>query len=228
MKKLVEYYRKFKEMRKDPRKKAITTLIMYFIFFAIMFSILGIVNLFEKNEKPSKTLDNVIFKLKNIDKYSYTYEVNFNEESLFVEGKRYLNQESLQLNDEKYYITGSNLFKVEENTLVNIEETPFIINILNFRPDKIYDYINDSNKLSSGQYSLSLNKFLNISNDDVLISDKSITIKIEEKLNEEIKIAINLSDYANYIDEEITNYELVINLMNINKIKEFDINGKDI
>lgn len=230
MDRLVSYYRKFKEMRKDPRKKAITTLILYFIFFAVMFSILGIVTLIEEKDSNKKSTDNFLEPLKFISNYSYNYEITINDEKFIAEGKRYYNQEYIELNDEKYFIIGSNFFKLVDGNLETVDENPFVVDILKFRPDKIYEYINNSNEFissnDSGQYALDLKKFLSLNNEFLTYDSKVINISAE-KTNDGIRVWINLNSYITLIDSEVLNYEVVVYFKEFNQVKEFDINGNE-
>lgn len=228
MSKLTNYYKQFKEMRKEPRKKALTTLIMYLVFFTIMFSLLGIINLFSEPAKPEIIRNNPIEQLKNLNNYSYVYEIQINEETNLITGKRFLNQEAFQYNEDNYYITASTVFKVDDSELE--EKNPFVIDIFQFSPNKIYDYIKEAgnSNQNENEYTIPLSNFFEEKNPSELVQNQYIKIKLIETTEDDFKLILDLSNYANYINNEIINYQLDITYYDINQTNEFDLLGNDI
>ena len=195
--KIKELYNKYKEAKKDPRKKAGMKLLGYFIFFFIIALIANIASNIEQANTYNKTtttttttkvIDSYVEKQKDllIDKYKINYEIKFNNEVYSING----NIENNILNG---YLENNNTIKkitIKNNMMYEIKDNEEIIfevdfNINNLNLDDIINtikqtsaFIKEKDNIKTYLYELDSKKiYINCNNEYIE------NIKIEEISN---------------------------------------------
>ena len=195
--KIKELYNKYKEAKKDPRKKAGMKLLGYFIFFFIIALIANIASNIEQTNTYNKTtttttttkvIDSYVEKQKDllIDKYKINYEIKFNNEVYSING----NIENNILNG---YLENNNTIKkitIKNNMIYEIKDNEEIIfevdfNINNLNLDDIINtikqtsaFIKEKDNIKTYLYELDSKKiYINCNNEYIE------NIKIEEISN---------------------------------------------
>ena len=198
MNKLKEILDFIKEKLENKKTRAITILILYFIFFVILGAMININknNSYEEDEKINIDYNN----LKN--DYSYIYEVDINDNNYLVEGS-YINNENTntikKLVDEEYII-------IDNYELIN-KELLYIETILKVIENKDYEYetiFRNGNRLE--HYKVLIKEFDNTYINDTDYIDIDITM-LDEFITE---IKFDASKLDNFINEDIktSNYIL--------------------
>jgi len=205
----MNFIKKVRENLKDPKKKALTQLALYAIFFVFVFILIGMGNNSNiSNYVPEETN-------KEVTNYEYIYKVNNNEIINQITG-------TLNNNEDIFNYNGLNYVKKEGVTYLN--NTPVT---LDFDVDR-YKYKNielliqnadskttytDSSKvvynMNIVEYFTLLNETNNCSIIDCTIINVPITVEEENHINH---VLIDLSNYYGH------KYIVEINYNNINKI----------
>ena len=201
--------KKIREWLKDPKKKALTQLGLYAVFFVFVFILIGMGD-------NSNTPDYVPEETnKEVTNYEYIYKINNNEVINQITG-------TLNNNGDTFNYNGLNYVKKEG--VVYLNNTPVT---LDFDVDR-YKYKNiellienanskttytDSSKvvynMNIVEYFTLLNEVNNCSVLDCTIINVPITIENDNYINH---VLIDLSNYYGY------KYIVEINYNNINKI----------
>ena len=211
-----EYYNKFKEFRKDPKKRSISLIILYGIFF--LFVIIYIrgnnsVNNIEQKEEVNNT--------ENVTNYEYSYEINVDDDIINVDGIFLDNKELFEIDNIKYFIQDNKIFLNNQN-----EEVSLNYPLIHLNYNSLKKFINSFVYESKTEYKDSNTKYeYNINNNEVakfFEEDNNndgltnIIVYESEFIN---KIEINLSNYYNK-----NKYIITVNYNNINNISNIQIN----
>ena len=215
-----EYWKKFKEFRKDPKKKSISLLIIYGIFFIFVFIYIKsgnkvtqpVNNNINQNINESTKKDNVVTS------YEYNYNIIINENVIELSGVYYNGQNEFKINENypivdniikinDYQIKIDNINKLEYNNLKSFLEK------YNLKSRKI-EYNDNTIKY---EYMIPNNEFSILLNEENNTDGKVIIEVIENKYIE--KVNMNLKEYYN-----IDNYNINIEYNNINNIKKIEDN----
>lgn len=208
----MNYFNKTKEFLKDPKKKSLTLLGIYAIFFIFVFAVTSSGTSSTPNYSPES-------KEKNIDttsSYEYIYKINNNE---------VINEINGTYNNEEDTFNYNGLNYIKKDGIIYLNNTP--VDNLDFDIDR-YKYNNmelliensdskttykDSNKIvytmNVNEYFTLLNESNNCSNIDCTIIEIPITVESDDYINH---VIIDLSNYYGY------KYIIEINYNNINKI----------
>ena len=205
----MEFIRKVKEWLKDPKKKALTQLGLYALFFVFVFILISMGD-------SSSTSDYIPENTnKEVTNYEYIYKINSNEIINQITG-------TLNNNEDAFNYNGLNYVKKEG--VIYLNNTPVT---LDFDIDR-YKYKNiellignadskttytDSKKvvynMNIVEYFTLLNEVNNCNIIDCTIINVSITVEKEDYINH---VIIDLSNYYGF------KYIVEINYNNINKI----------
>ena len=202
-----EYLNKFNKFRKDPKKKSISLLIIYGIFFIFVF-------VYISGTKPINNPNEINNIITSVSNYEYEIEFNINNEIININGT-YLNNENKINIDNKYNIV-DNVINYN-NIIIN---TDLIINKFNY--NSLDNFLKNYEYDSKTEYKDGNTKYeYNISNKDIAnylkedIKEGNTTIQVYKKdyINE---ISIDLSNYYN------SSYMIKIKYNNINNIKSIN------
>lgn len=207
----MEFFGKIKEGLKDPKKKALTQLALYGVFFVFVFIVLS-----GNSSTPINSYEDLEdTNTKEIGNYEYVYKINNNEIINEITG-------TLNNNEDSFNYNGLNYIKKEGIVYLNNTQTSIDFDIDKYKYDKIELLIEnsdskttytDSNKvvynMSVSEYFTLLNEVNNCNNMDCTIINVPITIEQDTYIN---NVLIDLSNYYGY------KYNVEINYNNINKI----------
>ena len=205
----MEFIRKVREWLKDPKKKALTQLGLYALFFGFVFVLIG---MGDNSSTPDYIPEDTN---KEVTNYEYTYKINNNEVINEIVG-------TLNNSEDIFNYNGFNYVKKEG--IVYLNNTPVTID---FEVDR-YKYKNiellienadskttytDSKKIVYNmnvvEYFTLLNEVNNCSMIDCTIISVPITVEKDDYINH---VLIDLSNYYGH------KYIVEINYNNINKI----------
>lgn len=205
----MNFLSKIKDNLKDPKKKAITKLSIYVIFFVIVFILIGLGG---NSEAPSYIPEE---NTSAISSYEYIYKINNNEVINEITG-------TLNNNIDVFNYNGLNYIKKEGNIYLNNNVVNIDFDIDKYKYDKIQVLIEnsdskttytDSNKIV---YNMNVNEYFTLLNElndcsviDCTIINVPITIESDDYIS---YVLIDLSNYYGY------KYTIEINYKNINKI----------
>lgn len=194
----MEYIKKIREFLKDPKKKALTQLGIYFVFFIFVFILLNggndnvVTPPVEETKNPLE-----IYNDMNGYIYKVTY-TNINKVDV-IEGTYYNKASLFTYNNLKYYY-GDSLYVIDNDTyyLSNIE-----YNISKIFNNNLYNIIKDLEEESKTTYKdgtvitnyiIDSNKIYNYLFDTESIYTNTATISIKENQNEIHNIVIDLTN----------------------------------
>ncbi len=214
--KIKVYFRKFKQLWNDKRYRSIMILLLYFIFFAVIFS------MFDLNKSVSRTPYNEFIKFENYDVYEFSTNISINSFIYSINGKRYKDKYSFDYNGEHFVGSYEDIF------LSNWDKN--IINTFRFTPDLINNLMANSILISEKkiiaddsvikEYALDIDKFLQVLDYNLLdynLLDR-LTITISEIDKQIVRVELNLSNFYKYLEEDYLEYIIVINYSNINNV----------
>lgn len=216
--KIRKIYNKFKELWSNKRYRSIIKLLFYFIFFVILFLILG--------STPDET-DYYQKKVKFADYVSYNFilNINVNDNIYSINGSRYYDMYQFSYGGENFKISFSDIIKS------NLDKN--IINSFNYDPNLISNIIKNSNLISEKkiisnneivkEYSITLTKYLNILDFNLTNYDDNDLILLNVTESDELvtKIELDLTNFYKNIEEHYFKYEISISYDKINSVSEF-------
>lgn len=208
------YVKKFKQLWKNKRYRSLFILLIYFIFFMILFSILDFSsdNINLNNEKA--------FSFKDYEVYDFNIQLDINTVVYNFNGKR---------NQDQYEFTYDNQsFNMNYNELKQSNLDINIINSFEFTPMLINNMLENSLFLSEKkivatneivkEYSLDLSKYLQILdyNLDIYNHDDTIIITMTNLNNQVTSITLDLTSFYKNLEEAYQEYKITINYSNLN------------
>jgi len=209
----MNFFKRIRENMKDPKKKSLTMLGIYFIFFIFVFIIIGT----NETSNTSSNYKDYIEEEKEISGYGYIYKINDNGNIIEVTGTLSKNENTYNYNGNTYvkkdgsvYLNGEvtqEIFNTEKYSYSNIEK---IIETSEFIEKTIYQ--DNSEKVI---YNLTMDKYFSLIPDtntcdinDCTLIKCSIMVESNKNIN---KVSIDLSSYYNY------NHTIEINYLNITR-----------
>ena len=133
--KVKELYNKYKEAKKDPRKRAGMKLLGYFIFFFIILLIAGISNNIKETNLNNVNKTTTTTTTKVVDKY-------VEKQNKLLINKYNVNY-SIKYNDIEYKISGT----IENNIVNGYLEEKSGIKKITIKENELYEISNDSETL---------------------------------------------------------------------------------
>lgn len=222
----MNYFNKVKEYLKDPKKKSLTLLGIYVVFFIFVFAITSgssepesISNYVEQKEEVS-FLDNY----KNMKSYEYKFEFIEDNATKHIQGSYYSNTTLFNYNGLRYFYENDLLYAIDNDSyyLSNIE-----YNITKLFNNNFYTILEQSKEDSKTTFNDNTSKIIytidsNIFNKYFLETEtnfKSLTnIEITIKDNYIINISINLTNLNLNLNQ------IKIEYSNLNNIKSLEFN----
>ena len=215
----MKFLRSIKEGLKDPKKKSLTLLGIYAIFFIFVFIFLSSA---PTNPSPKLPVDDNKEVDKNdtgkVESYEYSYKVGNN---IIVNGVHKLNEDMFTYNNLKYYKKDNVIYlndSVVEDFDFSLDEFSYesireILKECEFQEETIYK---DGNKkttynISTQKYFTFLNEFNACDTVDCSTTFVNITVNTKDYIN---SVVIDLTKYYGY------DYLIEINYSNINNIED--------
>ena len=191
-----EKYHKMKEFLANPKKKSLTLIIIYTIFFGFVFLYIN----------SSKPVDNIIIQNNNNDISSYEYVYEFND--IKITGTYYNKKLVFNLDNTKYDIDES----------VDMKELNIDYPITELSYNNIDKFLDSINYESKTEYKDGNNKYEYILNNQEFNDYFKLDIK-----DELITIIVYKKDYINEIEVN-SSYKIHVNYNNINNITNIETN----
>lgn len=191
-----EKYHKIKEFLANPKKKSLTLIIIYAIFFCFVF-------LYINSSKPVDS--NIIVNNKNdISSYEYIYEFNDTK----ITGTYYNKKLVFNLDNTKYDI----------NEDVNIKELNIDYPIIELSYNNIKNFLDSITYASKTEYKDGNTKY------EYILNNKEFNDYFKLNIEDEIvTIIVYEKDYINEIEIN-SSYKIHVNYNNINNITNIETN----
>ena len=128
-----EYWKKFREMRKDPKKRSIYLLIVYGIFFLFIFIYVKVgqsqitpVNEENDNQENTTIVDD---NKDNITGYEYKVTLNIENNVITIDGLFYDGDQIFTIDKTKYYQKDDKIYLYDDKSIVDKVEYPLNMNL---------------------------------------------------------------------------------------------------
>ena len=191
-----EKYHKIKEFLANPKKKSLTLIIIYAIFFGFVFLYIN----------SSKPVDNIIIQNNNNDISSYEYIYEFN--GVKITGTYYNKKLVFNLDNTKYDIDES----------VDMKELNINYPITELSYNNIDKFLDSINYESKTEYKDGNNKYEYILNNQEF--NDYFKLNVEDEV---VTIIVYKKDYINEIEVN-SSYKIHVNYNNINNITYIETN----
>lgn len=221
-----EYWKKFREMRKDPKKRSIYLLIVYGIFFAFVFIYIKF-NQYQTTPNIEENIDNekttiVDDNNDNVTGYEYKVTLNIENDVINIDGLFYNSNQIFTINDTKYYQNNSNIYLYDDKSIVDKIEYP----LNKFLYSNINTIIQNYQYESKTEYKDNNIKYIyNLSNeeiakifDDEYINEGNVEITIYQNNDYIYKVEYDLTQYYN------KSYKIIIEYSHVNEITNLEMN----
>ena len=210
-----DFFKKFKEFRKDPKKKSISLLIIYGIFFIFVF-------IYIRSGTPNPQVNNsnqninITQNQNEITSYEYEYEINKDNNIIKITGTFINNEDVFNVEPDKYLINNYYIYSNEERII------EFPINKLGY--NEINKYVSNIDYNAKTEYKDGQIKY------EYIISNKDFSNYFQEENNIEgnVYITVNKKDYIDKIEIDLKeyynteNYKINIEYTNINNISNIE------
>ena len=221
----MNYFNKVKEYLKDPKKKSLTLLGIYIVFFIFVFAITSgssepqSIKSFEEKEEIS-FLDN--YK----EMKGYEYKIQFMEDTITrsMEGTYYKDTTLFNYNGLRYFYENELLYAIDNDSyyLSNIE-----YNITKLFNNNFYTILEQSKEDSKTTFNDNTSKMIYTIDSNIF---NKYFLETESNFNSLTNIEITIKDnYIINISIDLTNLNLTLNKIqieynNINNIKSLEFN----
>lgn len=196
MEDLKNFFKKIKELWKNPKLKGVVQLVFWLLFFivvALLFRSASFGNV-KDNKKNANSLKKDISNNNGVVlsyEYSYNYSDNIGN-STYITGINYKNKNVFYQENDKYYYVNNRYYNALDNSII---EYPY--NLIEWQYSNIKNIINSNKYSNVTKYKDGLNKY---------------------------EYIINYEDYNNYYNKNYTS-NIIMNVTMENKIiKEVTIN----
>lgn len=215
------YYKKIKEFLANPKKKSLTMIGIYIIFFTFVFIYIKSHNTANINneykEEPLISINEDV-----VSSYEYEADINKDTSKIFIKGTLYNNDQVLSIDNIKYYIKDNKLYLYSDKSLVEEKEFP----LDKIKYDIIKKIIEDNDYESKTEYKNNKVKY------EYIIDNIEFAKYFDETNNNEGNVNITIyqdkyiynviMDLSNYYNTN--NYLMDIKYSNINNITNLDVN----
>ncbi len=217
----------------NKHKKAILSLGLWFLFFVIVFLMIGGRNAVPKkinyaSYSNSNTLkDSPIENYKNMENFEFDYIIEIAENNLTdtynIHGTYYNNKYYFELLNNKYLIDNNTIYIVDDlnKKLKKVDKTNskslfsrFDLRVL--MKDNIYTFISSSSEKNSTKYNDGT-RIINYLYQNYENKTIDLTVSIKEKM-----ITSIIMDFKNYFSDKYQVLKVSLNYQNINNIMEYN------
>ena len=222
----MNYFNKVKEYLKDPKKKSLTLLGIYVVFFIFVFAITSGSSEPQSTSSPIEEKEKVSFldNYKNMKSYEYKFEFIEDNATKHIQGSYYSNTTLFNYNGLRYFYENDLLYAIDNDSyyLSNIE-----YNITKLFNNNFYTILEQSKEDLKTTYNDNTSK-INYSMDSNIFYN--YIFGVESNYNSLTNLEITLKDnYIINISIDLTNLNLNLNKIqieynNINNIKSLEFN----
>lgn len=223
MKKYLEY---IKEIRKDKRKSALASLVIWILFFVLVISCVGRtpkdITIKTDTEEKEEIITNSLDNYKNMNSYDVSYLVETNVNNYTINGTYYGEKNYYIYDNNNYYLENDILYYVDNINMqlkkLNIDNNSVfsIIDIKLLTKDSLHTIITSSEEESKTSYKDGkvVKNYIYTTSDN-----RKMYITTTEKDNIINKIII---DYKEYFNTNYTILKVTCDYQNINNILEYN------
>lgn len=187
------YYKKFKEMRADPKLRPITSLIFWLVFMVLLIIFVRVTSSSVQRSTSTEVK-------QNLSSYEFTYTNN----SGVIFGKADNDKLEFILGNNRYYYDGENVYLINGRSAKVISN--FDLNVLKITPKFIENLISNLTYNTDGeakQYAVPLSRFINLYEFDVEVNSSkannyNVLVNVYEKDNEIYMYKLDLSNYYKF------------------------------
>jgi len=224
----MDFIRSIREGLKDPKKKSLTLLGMYGIFFIFVFAVLN------SSGTPSNYIPEEPTE-KSVESYEYVYKLINNQDIMEIHGTIKGNDEVFTYNGLNYHKDSNGFYVLEDNT-ISRDISPYI-NITSY--SDIETFIKNSNFISETRYNdnskkaiydIVASKYFDLENNRNFNNTESDVIDVcgMYDCNKGITITVESGEYINHAVIDFSNfyghlYNIDITFSNVNNIQELKI-----
>ena len=223
MKKVIEFFKSIRTNLKDPKKKSLTLLGIYFVFFVFVYIFINTSNSSAPVVEPEKERPFSDYYL-SMNSYKYKFSYTFKDSVKIAEGIYYKNTSLLTYDELKYYYENDSFYLIDNNYyyLSDIE-----YNISKLFNNKLYEILKASTEKSKISYSDGTNELNYIVDSNVLcnyIFDDTVSysgfvdLKIIQNSNKSITMKFDFTS----LNINLKSIDLEYN--DINSIKSLEFN----
>lgn len=223
-----EKYRAFKEWRKNPRHNALFQLLCWFIFFATLY-LLACSGVFSPKYRASSRDDNVgkvtndsIENYINMNSFEYQYIINYDDNTVTIDGIVYDGKNYFSIGDNKYYEDEVIYLVDEENKLLIANpEIDLPISLSQIDRTAIHLWLSEGSTYEKISYNDgSTSKIIRYS------PTEEYVIEIDIKENEHLinSLEIDLVELLQAKNMQYNNFKVNISYTNINNISSYEKN----
>ena len=221
----MKYIKEIREMLKDPKKKAITQLGLYFIFFVIVFLLLNSGDNIDPTS-PVKQKESATTTYKEMTGYTYKVTYTSMERVDVIEGTYYNNKSLFTYNNFKYYLDEL-LYIIDNDTysVANIEYN--ISKIFSKNLYTIFEKLKEESKTTYTDGTIVTNYIIDSNEAYKYLNDldsgysNKVSVSITEKDDIITKVSFNLVN----LGLNLTNID--IEYYNINNIENLEFNKEN-
>lgn len=220
----MEFLRKVRENLKDPKKKSLTLLGIYFVFFVFVFIVLSGADNTSTSSIPEETNVSVMDNYKDMESYQYKFSYTDNGLINVIEGTYYNNTSLFNYKTNKYYLENNLLYIIDNDSyyISNIEYDVtklFSSNLYSILTDLTEESITTYNDGTREiNYTMDANKFYNYYFNVESSYQTVISLKVKEVDNNITNIVFDLTNL------NISLNKVEIEYSNINNIKNLEFN----
>ncbi|MBQ9071648.1 MAG: hypothetical protein IJY25_00625 [Bacilli bacterium] len=213
----MNFIKSIRENLKDPKKKALTQLGIYLVFFIFVFAVLS-----GSNPPTENYIEEEI--PVGINSYEYIYKINNNGVLLEVNGTLTDTEEIFNYNGLQYskignvvYLNNEIVTEIFNTDLYKYNNIETLIEKSEFIEKTTYKDNNEKTtyNISMDKYFSVINEINNCTNIDCTVINSNIVVESSDNIN---KVTIDLTNYYGYL------YTIEINYNNINNIEKISTN----
>lgn len=220
----MNFFKSVKENLKDPKKKSLTLLGIYALFFIFVFLVLS------SSSTPTPVVEQVKSTKDNYKEMtSYSYKITYTDNNLVnvIEGTYYLNTSLFTYNTNKYYLENDLLYFIDTNFyyLTNIEYN--IKKLFNNNLSSILDSLQEESVTTYNDGRKKTNYLMNANdfNRYYFETESNYETNIGIEITEENEFVTNILIDLTNLNINLTKIE--VEYSDINKISSLDFNKEN-
>ncbi len=187
------FYKKFKEMRCDPKLRPITSLVLWFIFIFLVIVFVRVTSSSAIKSAPKE-------EKQNLSSYEFTYTNNDG----VIFGLADNGKMEFIFGNNRYYYNGEKVYLIKGRNAKVIDN--FDLKVLKITPNLLANLISNLTYHLDGearQYAVPLSRFINLYEGDIegvfsQVDNYNILINVYEKNNEIYMYKLDLSNYYKF------------------------------
>lgn len=218
----------FKEMMKNPRKKALFQLGCWGAFFLISYLVIILI----PHPTPvyrnpnSNTKKDTLTNYQTMNNFEYTYTFSYNGKEEEIVGTYFDNHYYFSYLNQEYYTDEENIYEVDSTNKMfkNVDNFIVLLSLTELRKENLAEFLvndnlveskeyKDGKKINTYQYFIEENKYI------------YLTVTEQDRYIEEI--LVDLKDYLESKELIFSNFEVKLQYSEINNLSSYSKNYSD-